>query len=153
MTSTMLRLHRAHLIETQVPVDQALAVAGVPDTRQDLIEYYRALQRGSVERPVWVQNVLRETAREDMQAFIDELWKKSGAAFPNEPKTANEELFEQAAKTLTDLFVAKERTETALANAVSALCSVRKNYEEDLPIWKDVSKCITEGNAVLDFHK
>ena len=37
----------------------------------------------------------------------------------------------------------------ALGNSVSALCSLRKNYGEELPLWHDVSRFIREGNAAL----
>lgn len=37
----------------------------------------------------------------------------------------------------------------ALAYAASCLCSVRKNYEEENPLWADVSKAIKQGNEAL----
>lgn len=39
--------------------------------------------------------------------------------------------------------------EEALAYTVSCLCSVRKNYEDDYPLWTDVRNAISQGNAVL----
>lgn len=37
----------------------------------------------------------------------------------------------------------------ALEMCVSCLCSLRKNYAEDLGLWKDVDKAIKDGNAAL----
>jgi hypothetical protein len=49
---------------------------------------------------------------------------------------------QEAAKIIVDMF-------EALENSVSALCSLRKSYEEELGIWEDVSRFIREGNAAL----
>ena len=43
----------------------------------------------------------------------------------------------------------KAALRSSLELSVSCLCSLRKNYEDKWPIWKDVNIAIKEGNAAL----